>query len=108
MSKPNGGTIGRPLKDDAPALREVRRILAEHPRWSRSKAALHYAQQNPEKETQPASTARRLADKLRQESGIPRRQKALRRKTLEQLAELLAACTDVVNRLLRLERDEPD
>lgn len=66
----------------------MRRIRSEHPRWTYHAAARYYAEKNPPSDIQPASLARRLADKLKREDGVDKR-KATTKQLLQGLEQLL-------------------
>jgi hypothetical protein len=97
---------GQPAYDDAEALKEVRRIRAAHPKWTRTKAALHYAASHPEEKASPSSIARRLADKLRRQDGIAPGRRSTRRRLLEELSKTLWQAIQIVDSLAKLEDEK--
>jgi hypothetical protein len=97
---------GQPAYDDAEAMKEVRRIRAAHPKWSRTKAALQYAQQHPEEKASVSSVARRLADKIRREDGVPVQRRSKRKRLLERLNKALMAVYLIADELSRLEDEK--
>jgi hypothetical protein len=97
---------GRPFKEgDKEKLLEVRRIRGRFPKLSYHAAALRYAQANPEEGIAPASTARRLARKLKQHDGVEPRRKRTRKALLRELYDALLRAAAIVEGLLRQEGD---
>lgn len=105
---PRKRSVGQPPRDDAEALKAVRQIRADQPRLSYRAAALRYAIAHPEDGVQPASTARRLADKLQTQDGRPPQRRATRRKLLEDLGALLVRAVYVVDALIAMEKEPPE
>ena len=94
---------GQPAYDDDKALEEIRRIRLHHPKWSITKAALHYAGEHPEEKATAASVARRLADKLRRKMGRPTQPRARRARLLQELRSALLKALSVLEALINLE-----
>lgn len=105
---PRKRSAGKPSRDDTAALAGVRQIRAAQPRLSYRAAALRYAQAHPEEGVQTASTARRLADKLKTEDGQPPQRRATRRRLLQDLGALLVKAVYVVDALIAMEKDPPE
>ncbi len=96
-------SAGQPAYGDAEALKEIRKIRHEHPKWSITKAALAYAASHPEEKANPTSVARRLADKLRRQMGQPQRPRAHRHRLLQDLQRALYQTLKILEELLKLE-----
>jgi len=94
---------GQPAYKDDAALEEIRRIRRDHPKWSITKAALHYANDHPEEKATPASVARRLADKLRRKMGVPVQPRARRDRLLQELRSALLKALHALEELINLE-----
>lgn len=94
---------GQPAYNDDRAIEEVRRIRLEHPKWSITKAALHYAKEHPEEKANPSSVARRLADKLRRKMGRPIQPRARRHRLLRELRSALLQALHVLEELINLD-----
>ena len=84
---------GRPRDDDAEALEWMRELRKRNPRIRYRSAALKWVDLHPPPPDgpQPASVARRLADKLHDEEGFLQRRFSETRLLLELEAALLAA-----------------
>ena len=94
---------GQPAYHDAEALREIRQIMWKHPKWSITKAAMHYAAAHPEEKASTASIARRLGDKLRRQMGKPPQPRALRKRLLNDLIKTLVRALWILEELSKLE-----
>ncbi len=101
-------SVGKPRHNDTKALEGVRRIRRAKPRLSYRAAALEYALKHPEKEVQPASTARRLADKLRVQDGLPPQPRATRKKLLQDLRNVMVKALSIVDALAGMEQEPPE
>jgi hypothetical protein len=93
--KPGGGSHG---SDDAEAKKQVRAIMAAHPKWKHYAAALKYAQTLPASTTKPESIARRIADKLKREDGVFQR-RAATKKMLRELEVFLFAAWSMLHKI---------
>jgi len=85
-------------------VQEIRRTLAEHPKWTVNRAARDYAKRHPEDRATEDSTARRLAGKVRLRMGQPPKARALRQRYLQELQRTLCAALSIIEKLITLER----
>ena len=97
------GVVGHPFHPDAEKLLAVRKIKAEHPKWHYYTAALRFAEEHPEPDAKPTSTARRLARKLKQEDGVPTKRNRTRKVLLREIEELLSRAALIAGYLRKFE-----
>jgi hypothetical protein len=92
---------GQPPKDDSAALEEIRKERRKLKNLTAYAAAFKYAEKHQEKGVAITSTARRLADKLKAESGIPKRlTDASLRADLMELRQALLKVVQIVDRMI--------